>query len=328
MLDIQEEISRACEATSDLRRETVRTAVKEYFRTVGAGGDAATGDFDAARDRALGVLKAGLLSAETLATIAGDRQLDDQALAGLRLGFDAIAKPLRIPPPPVRREPRVFSLALAALVGAAGGMLVLAPLLRWAYDMRDLGFVLGGPVGALLAVLVVHRLSRIRFLLRFLPGLSSEPRSLSGRARKDYEPVVAACAEQWLDGTVPMLTMLCLHSSLAGEPQTNEDAAFRRIGKLIYALHKAGRESLPVVADELIQEAKNYGFEGLDGPATFSADRGQQQETLVWKGGLGGKYKTFGHIVEGDRVTVERPPVVFEGKVVERGLVRKVRDKA
>lgn len=326
MLEIQEEISKAYAATSALRRTSVQTAVKEYFRTLGAGGVAATGDFDAARDRALGLLKADLLSDETLAVVTGGRPFDEQSLAGLKLGFDAMARPLQIPHPPVRRGPKVFSLALAALLGAAVGMFVLAPLLRWAYDMRDLGFVLGGPIGAFLAVVVLDRLSRIRFLLRLLPGLSSETRSLSGRARKDHEPVVRACVEQWLDWSIPTLAMLSLHASLSREAGTNQDAAFRRIGKLIYTLHNTGRESLPVVADELIQEAKNYGFEGLDGPATFSADRDRPPKTMVWKGSLGSKYKTFGHIVEGDCVTVERPPVVFEGKVVERGLVRKVRE--
>ncbi len=328
MLDIQEEISRACAATGALRRETTRTAVKEYFRTLGVGGSAATGDFDAACDRALGVLRANLFGAETMAIVTGGRELDEQALAGLKLGFEAIARPLRIPRPPVSRETKVFSLALAALVGAAVGMLALAPLLRWAYNMRDLGLVLGGPAGALLAVLLVHRLSRLRLLLRFLPGLSSEARSLSGPARKDHEAVVRACVEQWLDWAIPALTMLCLHGSLRQEPATKKDAAFKRIGKLIYILHGTPRESLPVVADELIQEAKNYGFEGLDGPALFSVERDRPRDTIVWNSGLGAKYETFGHIVEGDRVTVERSPVVFEGKVVERGLVRKVRETA
>lgn len=328
MLDIQEEISRARAATSNLRRETVKTAVNEYFRTLGVGGLAATGDFDAARDRTLGVLKAHLLSAETVAVVAGARQFDDQALASLKLSFDAIAMDLRIPRPPLAREPKVVSLALAALVGAAVGMLGLAPLLRWAYDMRDLGLVLGGPVGALLAVLLVHRLSRIRSLLHLLPRLSSGTRSFAGHARKDHETVVAACVEQWMGWAIPTLTVLCLHGSLSRGSETKKDAAFRRIGKLIYTLHKAGREALPVVADEIIQEARNFGFEGLDGAATFSADREQQQDTMVWKGALASKYETFGHIAEGDRVTVERPPVVFEGKVVERGLVRKVRETA
>lgn len=326
MLDIQEEISKAREGTSGLRRETIRTAVKEYFRTLGTGRLAASADFDAARDRAMGVLKADLFRAETLAVVAGGRRLDDRAVAGLALTFDAIAKPLKIPHPPVVREPKVYTLALAALAGAAVGMLALAPLLRWAYDMRDLGLVVGGPVGALLAVLIVHRLSRVRLFLRFLPGLSSDTRSLSGHARKDHEAVVLACVEQWMDWAVPMLAVLCLHGSLSQEPQTKRDAAFRRIGKLIYTLHQTAGESLPVVVDELIQEARNYGFEGLDGPAAFSEDHGREQDSMIWKGGLASKYETFGHIVEGDPVIVERPPVVFEGKVVERGLVRKVRE--
>lgn len=328
MLDTQEEISRVWAATGALRRETVRTAVKEYFRTLGGEGPAARGDFDVARDRAMGVLRDGLLGSETMSIVTGRRDLDEQTLAGLKLSFEAIARPLQIPRPPVRGETTVFSLALAALVGAAVGMLALAPLLRWAYDMRDLGLVLGGPAGALLAVLVVHRLSRLRLLLRFLPGLSSEPRSLSGPARKDHETVVRVCIEQWLDWAIPALTMLCLHGALPRESATKKDAAFKRIGKLIYTLHETPRESLPVVADELIQEAKNYGFEGLDGPALFSAGRDRPRDTIVWNNGLGVKYETFGHIVEGDRVTVERSPVVFEGQVVERGLVRKVRETA
>lgn len=328
MLDIQEEVSRAREGASGLCRQTIRTAVKEYFRTLGTAGPAATADFDAARDRAMGVLKADLFGAEMLAVLAGGRRLDERAVAGLTLTFDATAMPLKIPHPPVAREPKVYTLALAALAGAAVGMLALTPLLRWAYDMRDLGLVVGGPVGALLSVLIVHRLSRVRFLLRLLPGLSSDTRSLSGHARKDHETVVLACVEQWMDWAVPTLAVLCLHGSLSQEPETKREAAFRRIGKLIYALHRVGRESLPVVADELIQEARNYGFEGLDGPAAFAEDRSREQDSMIWKGALANKYETFGHIVEGDRVTVERPPVVFEGKVVERGLVRKVRETA
>ncbi len=326
MLDIQEEISRAAGATSAMRRASADTAVKAYFRTLGAGGGAATGDFEAARDRALGILRADLLSDETLALIVDGRSFDEQALAGLKLSFEAVAKPLQIPHPPVGRRPGIFWLALTALVGAAAGMFILAPLLRWAYEMRDLGFVLGGPLGAFLAVLVVDRLARVRVLLRLLPGVSPEVRSLSGRARKEHEPTVRACVEQWLAWAVPMVTILSLHPSLSEGPATSKEAAFRRIGKMIYALHKSERESLPIVADELIQEAKNYGFEGLDGPAAFASGRKGEAETLVWKGSLGSKYKTFGHIVEGDRVTVERAPVVFEGQVVERGLVRKVRE--
>ena len=56
-----------------------------------------------------------------------------------------------------------------------------------------------------------------------------------------------------------------------------------------------------MVAHELIQEAKNSGFEGLEGlPAFLEAGR-DEKETLTWKPDLQGRYETFGHIVEGDR---------------------------
>lgn len=328
MLDLQEDISRVYAATENVRRDMVGKGVKEYFRALTAAGSGTAGDAEAACERALSVLKNDLLSRETLTSIDQRNDYDDRALAGIRLAFDVIAKPLRIPAPPVRRDPRILTLALTASAGAALGMLGLTPLLRWAYDMRDLGFVLGGPLGALLAVLVVHRLSRIRALLRWLPGRSADTGSISGDARRDHEKVVRAAIELWLDGAVAMVGMLCLYDSWSDKPGTGKDAAFRRLSKLIYTLHRTAGAALPVVADELIQAARNYGFEGLDGPPAFADDRGPSQNVLVWKKGLLNQYETFGHVAEGDRVTVERTPVVFEGEVLERGLVRKVRGKA
>ena len=328
MLDLQEDISRVYAATENVRRDMAIKGVKEYFRALTVAGSGTAGDAEAACERALSVLKNELLSREILTSLGQRQDYDDQALAGIRLAFDVIAKPLHIPAPPVRRDPRILTLALTASAGAALGMLGLTPLLRWAYDMRDLGFVLGGPLGALLAVLVVHRLSRMRALLRWFPGRSVDTGSISGDARRDHEKVVRAAVEQWLDGAVAMVGVLCLYGSWADKPGTGKEAAFRRLSKLIYVLHRTAGEALPVVADELIQAARNYGFEGLDGTPAFTGDRGPSQDVLVWKKGLLNQYETFGHVAEGDRVTVERTPVVFEGEVLERGLVRKVRGKA
>jgi hypothetical protein len=85
------------------------------------------------------------------------------------------------------------------------------------------------------------------------------------------------------------------------------------------------------VAYELIQEARNSGFEGLEGQPAFMAGTGAsglRADTLTWANELQSKYETFGHVAEGDRVSIERPAVVFDGKVVQRGLVRKMRDGA
>ncbi len=324
MLELQEEISRAYAATEALRRDLAKTALKEYLQA----GSGLVGDYDAARAKAASVLKSGLLTPEALSVISGRADFDEKALAKLALGFDAVSTDLRIPPPPVTRDPKVFTLAVAALVGAFVAALGLAPLLRWAFEARELGVVLGGPLGAFLGVLVLHRLSRIRSLLRFLPGLGQNRKPLRGYSRKDHEGVVRRAVEQWLDWAVLMLAALCTYESASAEPQVSREAAFRHIGKLIYTLHRTGRESLPVVADELIKEAKNCGFEGLDGAPAFAVGAEPRRDEVVWSKTLQNKYETFGHVDEGDRVTVERLPVVFSGKVVERGLVRKVRDKA
>jgi hypothetical protein len=227
----------------------------------------------------------------------------------------------------VTRDPKVWTLALAASVGAFLGALGMAPLLRWAFDAPELGVALGGPIGAFLVVVVVHRLSRIRSLLRLLPWIGRDNRSIRGHVRKDHESVVRASVEQYLDWSVLVLTALCLHESVSAQSHDSREVAFRHVGKLIYALHRSGRESLPVVADELIKEAKNCGFEGLEGTPAFAAGARAERNEVVWSKTLLNQYETFGHVDEGDRVTVERPPVVFSGKVVERGLVRKVRDK-
>ena len=77
----------------------------------------------------------------------------------------------------------------------------------------------------------------------------------------------------------------------------------------------------------LPREARNCGFEGLEGAPAFSAGAADEQSVIAWTNDMLNKYETFGHVAEGDKVRVERRPVVFDGKVMERGLVRKIRDK-
>lgn len=328
MLELQEEIAKAYAATKALRRDLTKAAYDAYFRTLGTAGSSGGGDFDAAGAKAQSVVKGGLLTANALEIVSGGREFDEKAVAGLALAFDAVALPLRIPHPPITRDPKILSLALAAVIGAFLGALGLAPLLRWAFDTHELGVALGGPLGAFLAVLVVHRLFRIRLLLRFLPGVGRGSRPTSGHARKDHESVVRASVEQYLDWAVLLLAALCMYEPASARPEDSREAAFRHIGKLIYALHRSPRESLLVVADELIEEAKNCGFEGLEGKPAFVTGVPAEHDVVVWSQTLLNKYETFGHVDEGDPVTVERPPVIVSGRIVERGLVRKVRDKA
>jgi len=326
MLELQEHIAKVQSATAGLRRKLVDRATREYFSTLDLVGGPATSDFEAAQVRANATLRQELLGGDAVAQINGAK-LDDGSLALVALGFDAIARPLRTPGPAATIGTKSITLALAGAIGAMAGMLALAPLMRLAFEMRDLGLVLGGPLGALLAVLVVCQLARVRFLTRILPWIFTRPKALRGAVRSEHEKAVRASVEQWVDWAVTMLAVLCLQGSGRKETHTDKDKALRKLGKLVYALHQAPAESLPVVAHELIQEAKNSGFEGLEGqPAFLDAGR-EEKEAVIWKQDLLNKYETFGAIAEGDQVRIERPAVVFGGKVVQRGLVRRIRDK-
>ena len=327
MLELQDNIAKAQAATAGLRRKLVDAATREYFGVLGLVRSPGAADFQAAEARANTILKQEILSADAVALIHGGTKLEESDLALVALGFEAIARPVRIPGPAANAEAKTLTLALAGAAGAVGGMFAGAPLMRLAFEMQDLGLVLGAPLGALLAVLIVHRLARIRLLTRILPSLFVRPRAWRGAVRSEHEKAVRACIEQWIDWAVPMLAVLCLHRPGAAESGTDRDKALRKIGKLIYALHRTGLESLPVVAHELIQEAKNSGFEGLEGLPAFLDNTREEKQVLAWKPDLQGKYEAFGHIVEGDQVVVEREAVILGGQVVQRGLVRKVRDR-
>ncbi len=327
MLELQENIAKAQSATAKLRHKVVSKAVREYFSVLDPIRKPGVSDFEAAAARAYTVLKQELLGTESVALINGGARLDDDSVAAVALSFDGIARPVRIPAPVTAAETKTITLAVVAAAGAFGGMVGLAPLMRLAFDMRDLGLVLGGPLGAMLAVLIGHRLARLRLFTRVLPWLFVRPKTLRGAVRGEHEKAVHVALEQWVDWAVTILAVLCFYWSGRPQSQTDRDKVLRKIGKLIYTLHRTPAESLPVVAHELIQEAKNSGFEDLEGPPAFLGTGRDEKETITWRQDLQTKYETFGHITEGDQVMVERPAVVLGGQVVQRGLVRKVRDR-
>ncbi len=268
MLELQDNIAKAQAATAKLRRNLVDQATQEYFGVLDLVKSPAAGDFQAAEARAYTVVKQEMLSEEAVTLVNGGIALDGEGLAVVALGFETIARPLRIPGPVALTEAKTLTLALAGAAGAVGGMLALASLMRLALDMRDLGLVVGAPLGALLAVLVVHRLARVRLLARILPWVFVRPKALRGAVRREQEKAVRMCVEQWVDWAVPLLAVLCLQRPGVAQTGTDRDKVLRKIGKLIYTLHRTGPESLPVVVarvDSRGQEQRLRGPGGLAG---------------------------------------------------------------
>jgi len=328
MLDLKEKILDAYAVTAKARGELIVKAAKEYFEALDSGSSQSSADLDVAQKRLHSFLKKELLKAQMISVISGGAVSDDRSAAAVALMFDALEKPLHIPEPARHNEPKAYRIAISAMVGAVVGIVILTPAFRLAFDMPDVGLVFGGPLGALFAVLLALRLSRSRFLSRLLPRVFRLAERLPALDRKHHRQAVEVSIEQWLNQSIALLATLCFWRSWKTEPTADKESAFRRIAELIYSLHVASSESLPVAADELIQEARNCGFEGLDGPPAFLSSAEGEQTVLAWTKDLLNKYETFGDIVEGDKVRVERRPVVFGGSVIERGLVRKLRDKS
>lgn len=327
MLDVKEKILEAYSGTEKSRRDLINDATDRYFVSLDASGSLTDDQFDIALAAVRSLLKKELLSPAWISAVSGGAVDDERSTASVALSFDSIAKPLLIPEPARHSEPKPYRLAVSAMIGAILGMVALTPLFRLAFDMRDVGLALGGPFGALLAVLIVHRFSRSDILLKLLGRVFGMARRVGGYDRRSHEKVVRTAIEQWLEMAVPLLAALCSSRSWSQDTPADKESAFRKIAALIYALHRTAPESLSVAADELIQEARNCGFEGLEGAPAFSSGAGGEQSVIAWTRNLLNKYETFGHVAEGDKVRVERRPVVFDGRVMERGLVRKLRDK-
>ena len=327
MLDVKEKILEAYAGTEKLRGELTNSATDDYFVSLAASNSPTQAELDIAREAARSLLKKELLSPAWISIVSGGQIDDERSVAAAALTFDAIAKPLQIPEPARRPESKALRLAFSAAVGAILGLAILTPLANLALDMRDLGLAVGGPLGALVGVLIVDRVSRSSILLKLASKVFGKARRLPGFDRASHELIVRTAIEQWLNLATALLAVVCASRSWAEESPADKESAFGRIGGLIYALHRTAPESLSVASDELIQEARNCGFEGLDGAPTFLVGPAAEQSVISWTADLLNKYETFGHVAEGDKVRVERQPVIFDGKVMERGLVRKLRDK-
>ncbi len=317
MKDLQDRIADLHQATRKGRQDLTRRAWEAYSQSLVQGGStpiaaktATTVAQTLLKDRLLGEDWSKLLNPS-----------DDSASppAGtLALGFDAMMPPLDLPAPVTSKQPSLWSRALAALIGSIAGLLILTPVAKLALDMRDVGLFLGGPVGAMLGVLVSGRLGRLHRWLR------AKPSTAPYFDRQGHEQLITTLIDQWLQLAVITLYLLTHQQKILQEGDTDQAQVFKRLSRRTYDLFHATAEQLPVAADELIQEARNSGFTGLDGNPTFWGETNEREE-ITWKDSLSSHYEPFGHIEAGDLVRVERKPVMLGDQVVVRGLVRKVR---
>lgn len=318
MIELQDKITALFNATRAARQDLTRQAVKAYSQALINGGLTPAAAHTAST-AAQSLLKDALLAEPWQPLLRPEGHVEEQPLGVLSLAFDAVMPDLALPAPVISRPSSLGSRAWAAFIGAIIGLLILTPLARLALGMRDVGLFLGGPVGAMTGVLIAGRWGRLWRRLRF----KSATAPLFDV--KAHESLIQILIDQWLQLAALMLSLLWEDTARLTGDHPDQSQALKRLSRQVYALFSAQVEQLPVAADELIQEARNCGFTGLDGSPLFLDPSSSDRTEMVWKPSMISHYEPFGHITEGDRVRIERKPVLLKNRVVERGLVRKVR---
>jgi hypothetical protein len=139
----------------------------------------------------------------------------------------------------------------------------------------------------------------------------------------DHAEAVRHALDQWLAGAERLQAAMwvCARFAPAGH-RGNEQLA--NLARHLYSIHSSTMDELPISAAELLQEARNAGFERIEGEPVFLAND-RELKVLTWHEDMEEFYERFGAIRPGQPVRVEREAIVQEGCVLRRGLVRKAR---
>ncbi len=131
----------------------------------------------------------------------------------------------------------------------------------------------------------------------------------------------------------------CIHlyhgRSEADATPSPQQKLVKGLGSLILQLHQSSAETLATAAHELIIESKNLGFEGIHGESRFLSTEATatkdtsppSPKTFLWDEEHAASHEAFGAIEIGDLVQEEKAPVIFQGIIRKKGLVRKVRQR-
>jgi len=285
--------------------------------------------------------------------------LEDEGKAALfTLRLQEHLPPFAASAPAVDRSTPPLRTGLAAAAGALIGTGLFSPLTALFFGSREAGLLLGAPLGAFALSLAALRLPENRKLLWALAallGLAGLREALAflgsgslfsrgwnlltknrgsfsrlvlfpallalvlllGRRtervdRRAWADRIEEDLSSWLEAAARMAFLL-------GTAETGADRApaggeLPALAAKILALEGASRDDLDAGVDELAGEVRNLGF-----------GSGGEAEEFGWYPEGADRFEVFGYVEPGDRVRVERPPLLRDGLVIRRGLVRKVR---
>lgn len=92
----------------------------------------------------------------------------------------------------------------------------------------------------------------------------------------------------------------------------------------LYRLYQSNQEELEVALFDLFAELKVLGYKGLEGEPTFLHKKDEELH-FQWSNEFHNRYSCFGHIEEGELVKIEKPVIIQNDTVIQKGLVRLIR---
>ncbi len=231
------------------------------------------------------------------------------------------AHPLVFPPPVFHNLPDSKKIVATTATGSVLGALLGAVLLNLGLRMPQIGLLLGAPAGAggfLSLIFASFRVKKLGFISRLF---MSDTKSFN---RQEYLNLLESVTGLWLNN-VFLYFRLLLERNSGNRGSTDTRSLARLYTDYVHKLYSASTENLPDIVAEMMTRAHNLGIEGLEGEPAFLSGHPDTTRDLVWAKDMEKLYRTFGVIEVNDRVFVEEKPVVQDGVVLKKGVVRKKR---
>jgi len=362
MVLTEKAIKQALESTREMRLQLVDEVVAVYFSALGDNEYPSEADLLAAKKKAELDLRKRLENSRWLSEFFDNQMEEDGSLEGVSLAFNSTIGKLKIPEPARFKELKARSVALAAVLGAILGQLILTPVTRLALGMSDTGLVLGPPLGAFGMVLLIWWVSKSELAIRGLQGLlgvGSIVELSGGGFSNIWRRVRGKSKTKGLLGRIISIlvfvsTILILQLAIR-RPSYDQESHRKAVRSAIeqwlheatillavFSKHPPGSPETHDVLGTLGRHFYNLhrcsrehledGVSELIQDAQHLGFEGFEDATKVqtaktWSKQMGDKYETFGHIEEGDKVIIQEVPVILKGEVLSKGLVRKLRKK-
>ena len=341
-------------------------AVRAFVANLGDSRCPSRDELQSAINASRGKLREFLFDRKTINALNRADSFNDSRLDAIALKFSRFAPPLNCPPLPVFTELNPIRMSLAAMLGAVFGGLIGSFVGIYFLAMRDVGLLVGAPLGAFALTWGLEQASRSVWISRTLitalgvataaevwAYLSVNPvaviwRKLSGRDsikritvylliiallvftrrrvtydREILEQSVRQSVEGWLHNALRVLAVLIEQQATQPNRGRSEEQAIAELGKRIIELNSSTPENLQGHVQDVIESARDAGFEGLDNATTSS--KSNDKSVLTWAEPMRERYDSFGYVEDGDTVFVEQEPVVRSGDLLKKGLVRKQR---